>query len=307
MAADRRARRSRRSASAGEDEPDARGHLRDRDPRHDHPAAAPARRHGQGPGRGPLARARSGASPRVEPYFAVELNELRDAGARHAEAQALVRSVQATFENYVKLNKKVPPETLNHVAAISDAGSRSPTRVVAHLNLKLDDRQELLEIARPGAAPRGSLQPHAGRDRGPRGRAQDPRPREEADGALAEGVLPQRADARDPEGARRARRVQERARGARGAARGKKMPHEAQEPRREGDQQAQADVADERRSDGRAQLHRLDPDAPLERVQGGEQGHPRGRAHPRRRPLRAREAEGAHPRVSRGRRRWSRR
>jgi ATP-dependent Lon protease len=81
----------------------------------------------------------------VEPYFAVEINELRDESNDTPEAQALVRSVQATFDSYSKLNKKVAPEIVNSVAAISDPGKLADT-VVAHLNLKLPDRQKLLEI-----------------------------------------------------------------------------------------------------------------------------------------------------------------
>ena len=81
----------------------------------------------------------------VDPYFSVEINELRDEANDTPEAQALVRSVQATFDSYSKLNKKVAPETVNSVAAISDPGKLADT-VVAHLNLKLPDRQKLLEI-----------------------------------------------------------------------------------------------------------------------------------------------------------------
>jgi ATP-dependent Lon protease len=127
------------------------------------------------------------------PYFSCEVEPIDDEQNARVETEALVRAVHSTFENYVKLNKKVPPETLNTVGTIADP-SRLADTVVAHLNLKLEERQELLETFSPAK----------------RGRAQDPRPREEADGALAEGVLPQRADAGDPEGARGAGRVQER-------------------------------------------------------------------------------------------------
>ncbi len=81
----------------------------------------------------------------VEPYFAVEIDELRDEANDSPEAQALVRSVQTTFDSYAKLNKKVAPEIVNSVAAIADPGKLADT-VVAHLNLKLPDRQKLLEI-----------------------------------------------------------------------------------------------------------------------------------------------------------------
>ena len=74
-----------------------------------------------------------------------------------------------------------------------------------------NDKQELLETPIAGEAPRDALRADAGRDRDSPGREEDPHARQEADGEDAEGVLPQRADAGDPEGARRARRVQERA------------------------------------------------------------------------------------------------
>jgi ATP-dependent Lon protease len=64
------------------------------------------------------------------------------------EIKALVRSLKATFENYVKLNKRIPPEMLMSVNSVDDP-SRLADVVVAHLNLKLEDRQEILEISDP--------------------------------------------------------------------------------------------------------------------------------------------------------------
>jgi ATP-dependent Lon protease len=81
----------------------------------------------------------------VDPYFAVEINELVDEGTQTTEAEALVRSIHSAFESYSKLNKKIAPELLNSVEAISDPGKLSDT-IVAHLNLKLPDRQKLLEL-----------------------------------------------------------------------------------------------------------------------------------------------------------------
>ena len=78
-------------------------------------------------------------------YFAVEVEALPDEGADTPEAEALVRSIHTTFESYSKLNKKIAPEIVNSVAAISEPGKLSDT-VVAHLNLKLPDRQKLLEV-----------------------------------------------------------------------------------------------------------------------------------------------------------------
>jgi ATP-dependent Lon protease len=81
----------------------------------------------------------------IDPYFSVEINELADEGGDTPEAEALVRSIHSTFESYSKLNKKVAPELVNSVAAISEPGKLADT-VVAHLNLKLPDRQKLLEV-----------------------------------------------------------------------------------------------------------------------------------------------------------------
>ena len=59
-----------------------------------------------------------------------------------------MRSIHSTFENYVKLNKKVPPEMLSTVTQLRVAPRLADT-VAAHLNLKLEDRQRLLELADP--------------------------------------------------------------------------------------------------------------------------------------------------------------
>jgi len=81
----------------------------------------------------------------IDPYFSVDVEALPDEGGDTPEAEALVRSVHTTFDSYSKLNKKIAPEIVNSVAAISDPGKLSDT-VVAHLNLKLPDRQKLLEV-----------------------------------------------------------------------------------------------------------------------------------------------------------------
>src|SRR5213079_2630184 len=64
------------------------------------------------------------------------------------EVEALIRSVNATFENYVKLNKKVPPEMIMSVASIDEAARLADT-IVAHLGIKLEDKQTLLEMTNP--------------------------------------------------------------------------------------------------------------------------------------------------------------
>lgn len=62
-----------------------------------------------------------------------------------AELEALVRSVQTTFESYTRLNKRIPPDMLSAVSGI-DEPSKLADSVAAHLVLKLEDRQALLEM-----------------------------------------------------------------------------------------------------------------------------------------------------------------
>ena len=83
-----------------------------------------------------------------EPCFQAEVEVIEETQDKSVEAEALMRSVHTTFESFVKLNKKVPPEVLMSVASIDDS-SRLADSVVAHLNLKLVDKQMLLEAADP--------------------------------------------------------------------------------------------------------------------------------------------------------------
>lgn len=73
------------------------------------------------------------------------IEEIVDSGV---ELEALVRSVKATFENYVKLNKRIPPEMLMSVSTIEEP-ARLADLIVAHLNLKLEDKQAILEVFDP--------------------------------------------------------------------------------------------------------------------------------------------------------------
>ncbi|RLB55642.1 MAG: endopeptidase La [Deltaproteobacteria bacterium] len=79
-----------------------------------------------------------------EPFFRVEVEEIREQVAWSAEVEALMRSVNDGFAAYVKLNKKIPPEMIHQTAAI-DEPNRLADTVAAHLNLKLKDKQALLE------------------------------------------------------------------------------------------------------------------------------------------------------------------
>jgi ATP-dependent Lon protease len=79
-------------------------------------------------------------------YYSAELALLPDVeGYDEREMDVLARSVISQFEQYVKLNKKVPPEVLTALAGIEHAGRLADT-VAAHMSLKLAEKQKVLEI-----------------------------------------------------------------------------------------------------------------------------------------------------------------
>jgi ATP-dependent Lon protease len=81
-------------------------------------------------------------------YFQVECEELEDACERTTEVEALMRSVISTFDNYARLNKKIPPEMVTSIAAVDDPGFLAD-KVVSHLGIKIEDKQALLESTNP--------------------------------------------------------------------------------------------------------------------------------------------------------------
>ena len=79
----------------------------------------------------------------LEKYYEVEIEEFDETVEPSLELEALTRAVVHEFEQWVKLSKKIPPETLVSVVIVEDAG-RLCDLIASHLNLKLDDKQELL-------------------------------------------------------------------------------------------------------------------------------------------------------------------
>ena len=65
---------------------------------------------------------------------------------RSSEIEALRRAVMQQFDHYVKLNKKIPPEILTSISSIDDAGRLADT-IAAHLPLKLDAKQVILDLS----------------------------------------------------------------------------------------------------------------------------------------------------------------
>ncbi len=79
-------------------------------------------------------------------YLEAEISEIADGTVVSDEVEALSRAVMAQFEQYVKLNKKIPPEVIVSVNQIGEPSKMADT-VASHLSLKIDQKQELLEVA----------------------------------------------------------------------------------------------------------------------------------------------------------------
>ncbi len=77
-------------------------------------------------------------------FFVVEAQMIPQPEGESQELEALSRSVVTQFEQYIKLNKKIPPEVLVSINQIEDASKLADT-VASHLALKISEKQELLE------------------------------------------------------------------------------------------------------------------------------------------------------------------
>ncbi|MDJ0766048.1 MAG: endopeptidase La [Myxococcota bacterium] len=84
-----------------------------------------------------------------ESFFLVEVEQIEERYDESIEVEALVRSVQRTFETYIKLNKNIPPEMLMTIQGIDDPSRLADTIVVHLSSIKLTERQDILENADP--------------------------------------------------------------------------------------------------------------------------------------------------------------
>ena len=92
-----------------------------------------------------LQRARTLSIEEGETEFSCEVMPLEPDQADSAETEALRRAIVSQFDQYVKLNKKIPPEILTSLSGIDEAGRLADT-IAAHLPLKLDQKQHILEM-----------------------------------------------------------------------------------------------------------------------------------------------------------------
>lgn len=95
-------------------------------------------------------RARIQSVSDAETHFMAVVTAVEAGTEQAAESEALRRAVVAQFEQYVKLNKKIPQEILTSLSGIDDAGRLADT-IAAHLPLKIEQKQQMLEITETSA------------------------------------------------------------------------------------------------------------------------------------------------------------
>ncbi|MHB8182685.1 MAG: endopeptidase La [Candidatus Desulforudaceae bacterium] len=91
-----------------------------------------------------VARARTISYVQEDPYFNVEIEQYSEVFDKTTELEALMRTLIQQFEQYVKLSKRVPPETVVSVVNIDEPG-RLADIVASHLPLRIEDKQSIME------------------------------------------------------------------------------------------------------------------------------------------------------------------
>jgi ATP-dependent Lon protease len=83
-----------------------------------------------------------------DPHYRVIVEKVEEKAAKSTELQALMRSAYFQFEQYIKNSKRIQPEVLASVSSIDEPG-RLADVIASHLNLKIEDKQALLEAIQP--------------------------------------------------------------------------------------------------------------------------------------------------------------
>ncbi|WP_333870146.1 endopeptidase La [Desulforamulus putei] len=91
-----------------------------------------------------IARAKINKYYHLEPYFRVEIEQYAEEFEKNPEIEALMRSLVYQFEQYVKLSKRIPPETVVSVVNLEEPG-RLADIIASHLALRIEDKQKVLE------------------------------------------------------------------------------------------------------------------------------------------------------------------
>lgn len=91
-----------------------------------------------------LSRARIRKYSSEEPFFKVEIEEFSEQQPKTAEVEALMRNLVHQFEQYVKMSKKIPPETVVTIINLEEP-ARLADIIASHLSLKVEEKQAILE------------------------------------------------------------------------------------------------------------------------------------------------------------------
>lgn len=92
-----------------------------------------------------IQRGRVKSYQQIDPYFSVTVEEIRGEALNIPDIEVLTRSLISQFEQYIKLNKKIPPEILTSLAGIDDP-VRLVDTIAAHMSLKIAEKQNVLEV-----------------------------------------------------------------------------------------------------------------------------------------------------------------
>ncbi|MBN2328870.1 MAG: endopeptidase La [Candidatus Omnitrophica bacterium] len=84
----------------------------------------------------------------TDPFLAIEIKTFGERSEKGPKTEALLRHVSSQFESYVRLNRKIPQETLLSITNLDDAG-RMADNIAAHLTVKVSDKQRLLSCSNP--------------------------------------------------------------------------------------------------------------------------------------------------------------
>jgi ATP-dependent Lon protease len=80
----------------------------------------------------------------MEPHFQAEVEQYTEDFEKNSEVEALMRNMVYQFEQYVKLSKRIPPETVASVVNLEEPG-RLADIIASHLTLRIEDKQNILE------------------------------------------------------------------------------------------------------------------------------------------------------------------
>ncbi len=84
----------------------------------------------------------------TEKHLMVDVEKLEEKIPNNTEAEALLRTVYSSVENYVKLNKQIPSEAMAKISSIENCGELADV-IASQLNLRFEDKQQILELANP--------------------------------------------------------------------------------------------------------------------------------------------------------------